>query len=242
MARIITKGTFAGLEAQPGWEVEDDGYGMLSGTVTFKGDAGSEMPAANSAHPGDERLQLHKAKYRLIAGKAKEVTAFYVGLANGSRSKIQWMPDVSSSTFRIETHPNFWAKTFKGMDEPLNKLGYDINFKAFGMGATAQKYGLSGIENYLSSEVSVSGMFYTSDKGYVQTWMNGNNKTFQSLPDTESLVLPNKFSPISGYHDRYALLVGVNYEMFAHLYKVTFQVRTASGGWHRYIYDRAPTS
>lgn len=240
MARIITKGTFADLQAMPGWEIEEDGFGMLSGTVVFKGDKGAESPAKNSVHPGDERLQLHKSRYRLVGGNAKEVTAFYVGLEAGTTSKIQWFPDVSSSVNKIQTHPNFHAKKFKGVDKTLFELGWDSTNKCFADGGTAKTYGLTGIENYLSSEVSVSGTFYTSDKSYVQKWMDGNNKTFQTLPDTDTLVLPSTFQPISSYHDRFGLLVGVNYEMFAHLYKVTFQVRTASGGWHRYVYDRAP--
>lgn len=241
MARIITKGTFADLQAMPGWEIEEDGYGMLSGTVVFKGDKGAQGPAKNSAHPGDERLQLHKSRYRLVGGNAKEVTAFYVGLEAGTTSKIQWFPDVSSSVNKIQTHPNFFKKTFKGMNITLFEA-WDTANKAFPDKGKAEEYGLTGIDNFLSSEVSVSGMFYTSDKNYVQKWMNGNNKTFQALPDTESLVLPSTFQPFSPYHDRFGLLVGVNYEMFAHLYKVTFQVRTAPGGWHRYVYDRAPTS
>lgn len=239
--RPITKGNFAALEASPGWEVEDDGYGMLSSVVTFKGDKDAEMPALLSAHPGDERLQLYKSKYRLIGGRAKEVTGYYVGIASGTSSKIQWFPDVSSTTNKIQTHPNFSEKKFKHVPEPLFKLGWESQNGRFGDGGAAKQYGLTGIENYISSEVSVSGIFYTSDKSYVQKWMDGNNKTFQALPDTESLVLPNTFTPISQYHDRFGLLVGVNYEMFGHLYKVTFQVRTASGGWHSFIYDRAPT-
>lgn len=239
-SRIITKGKYSTLTPTTGWEIEDDGYGMLSSMVTFKGDKDAQNPARLSAHPGDERLQLHKLKYKLIGGETKEVTAFYVGLAAGSKSTIQWFPDVSSTTNKIQTHPNFQKKVF-GTDKPLVDLGWDIVNKMFPDKGVAATNGLAGIENYLSSEVSVSGIFYTSDKSYVQKWMDGNNKTFQALPDTDTLVLPSKYQPISPFHDRFALLTGVNYEPFAHLYKVSFQVRTASGGWHKYIYDRAPT-
>jgi len=239
--RPITFGTFGALEPAPGWEVEDDGYGMLSSVVTFKGDKDAAMPGLLSAHPGDERLQLYKSKYRLIGGRAKEVTAFYVGLESGSTSKIQWFPDVSSTTNKITTHPCWKVKKFKHMPKPLSEMGWDHANNRFSVGSTPEQFGMVGVENYLSSEVSVSGIFYTSDKSYVQKWMNGNNKTFQALPNTETLVLPNTFNPISAYHDRFGLLTGVNYEMFGHLYKVTFQVRTASGGWNSNIYDRAPT-
>lgn len=238
--RIITKGKYSSLEPTTGWEIEDDGYGMLSSMVLFKGDIGAENPAKMSAHPGDQRLQLHKLKYKLVGGKTKEVTAFYVGLAAGSKSTIQWFPDVSSTTSKIQAHPNFLKATF-GTDKPLVDLGWDLNTKTFPDKGQAAEKGLAAVENFLSSEVSVSGIFYTSDKSYVQKWMDGNNKTFQALPDTETLVLPSKYQPISSFHDRFALLTGVNYEMFAHLYKVSFQVRTASGGWHKYLYDRAPT-
>lgn len=239
--KIVSKGQGSSLVPNINWEIEDDGYGMLSSMVSFKGDKDAENPALKSAHPGDERLQLHKLKYKLLGGRTKEVTAFYVGLSAGSKSTIQWFPDVSSSTNKIQTHPGFTKKVFTS-PAPLEQLGWDYNNKCFADKGQAAKYGLSGIENYLSSEVSVSGVFYTSDKAYVQKWMDGNNKTFQILPDTSTLVLPSKFQPISEYHDRFALLTGVNYEMYAHLYKVTFQVRTASGGWHRFIYDRAPTA
>lgn len=239
--RPITKGTFGALEPAPGWEVEDDGYGMLSSVVTFKGDRDAELPALKSVHPGDERLQLYKSKYRLIGGRAKEVTGFYVGIEAGTFSRIQWFPDVSSTTYKIVNHPCWATKGFKHMTKALKDMGYDYANNRFAYDGTAVDFGMTGVENYIASETSVSGIFYTSDKTYVQKWMDGNNKTFQFLPNADTLVLPSTFKPISKYHDRFALLVGVNYEMFGHLYKVSFQVRTASGGWNSNIYDRAPT-
>ena len=239
--RPITKGNFSALEPAPGWEVEDDGYGMLSSVVTFKGDKDAELPALLSVHPGDGRLQCYKRKYKLIGGRAKEVTAFYVGIEAGSFSKTQWFPDVSATTNKIQTHPCWIDKKFKHIPKPLSEMGWDDVNGRFASKGDAITYGMTGIENYISSEVSVSGIFYTSEKAYVQKWMDGNNKTFQYLRGAETLVLPSTFNPISRYHDRFALLVGVNYEMFGHLYKVSFQVRTASGGWNSNVYDRAAT-
>jgi hypothetical protein len=37
-------------------------------------------------------------------------------------------------------------------------------------------------------------------------------------------------------------LTGVGYEMFAHLYKVNFQAKIATGGFHKFIYKRASTT
>jgi hypothetical protein len=72
--------------------------------------------------------------------------------------------------------------------------------------------------------------------------VNGAGKTFENLPNSDKVVVISDFEPISTFHDRKSLLTGVSYEMFAHLYKVNFQAKIATGGFHKFIYKRASTT
>jgi hypothetical protein len=166
----------------------------------------------------------------------------YVGIEAGEWTEIQWSADFATSTQAIQSHPNFFGVAFVTAT-PLRDLGWSDSKQAFPSDdPVAETNGLVGVRNYLAPAIAVTGTFYTSSKEYLQKWVNGVGKTFTSLPNANKVVLPTQFQPISSNHDRFSLLTGVGYEVYANLYKVTFQARCASGGWHKFIYDRAPTS
>jgi len=240
---FITKGKVTQAKnTQPGYTIEDDGFGLLTSRVIFRSE-GATPPASGDAHPEDSRLQAHRSVTSFDSAGISSVTVDYVGIASGTNTQIQWSADFAASTQPIQSHPNFFQVSFGGLSNKMKDFGWSDDKSGFPADdVVAAEEGLVGIRSYLSSDVAVSGIFYTSSKDYLQKWVNGVGKTFQALPNSEKVVLPTEFKPISKNHDRFSLLVGVGYEVFANLYKVTFQARCASGGWHKYIYDRAPTS
>lgn len=238
------KGNVAGLEIQPGWTIESDGEGLVTSRVTFRGKKGSEgnRPKQNDAHPEDANLLCYKSSYTSDASWVT-VTADYIGIeGGGSKTKIRWNTDFSSSSQPIKTHPNFLKVSFQ-TDAPLKDKGWSDEQQRFDENnEDAVDAGLVGISAYLAPEQTVGGMFYTSDQEYVQKWVDGIAKTFVALPDTNGLVILSTYKPISANHDTRALLTGVAYERYAHLYKVTFTSRVATGGWNKLIYDKNPTT
>lgn len=236
-----TKGSVGGLQLQPGWSIENDGQGLLTSRLTFRCEknAVGGRPAKLSAHPEDNRLQCHRSSYTMDAAYAV-VTAEYVGLEAGSKTEIQWAADFSGSTQPIQAHPNFLKKTFGDAPAALKDLGWNAENQFFPESdAVAESNALVGIRQFLATEMALSGVFYTTDKAYLQKWVDGAGKTFVQLPGDTNVIYFSQFTPNSQYHDRILLMTGVSYEMFAHLYKVSFQSMVASGGFHRYIYDSA---
>jgi hypothetical protein len=58
------------------------------------------------------------------------------------------------------------------------------------------------------------------------------------MPGMEDVVLPSGNQKISNFHDRFAMLTGLSYEKFAHLYKVNFTIRISPGGYHNKVYTK----
>lgn len=240
MATFHTKGKFSN-QIQPGWVIEDDGYGLLTSRVTFINDSDKATggPAKLDAHPEDSRLQCHKVTYTINSAKRSVAVADYVGIANGTYTPIEFRADYSGSSQKIQTHPKFCTdKAYNGGTKPLKDYGWDG--KGFPeTDSDAVTAGLVGVSAYVVGEMSVSGTFYTSSKDWLQKWVNGVGKTIEKLPGDSEVVLPTGTVPISANHDRIGLLTNVSYEKFAHLYKVSFSVRVATGGFNKYIYERA---
>lgn len=240
----ITKGNITGLELQPGWSIENDGHGLLTSRLTFRCEksAVGNRPKKLDAHPEDNRLQCHRSSYTMDGAWAV-VTSEYVGLEAGTYTEIQWSADFAGSTQAIQSHPNFTKVVFGTQTKPLRELGWNSEAQFFPeTDAVAEVNGLVGQRQFIAPEMGFSGMFYTSDKAWLQKWVDGAGKTFESLPGDSSVVLISQFKPNSIYHDRKSLLTNVSYEMYAHIYKVNFAGKVATGGFHRYIYDRASTT
>lgn len=240
MATFKTKGSFKN-EVQPGWIVEDDGNGLLTSRIVFiiDGDRGTGGPAKLAEHPFDNRLKCHKVSHTVDTAKRTVATAEYVGIASGAYTPIDFKADYSSAAQRIQAHPGFTTTKYTA-SKPLIECGWD-GTKFLETDADAKANGLLGVTSYVAGEMSVSGTFYTSSKEWLQKWVDGVGKTIEALPGDSGVVLPSKIEAISSKHDRKGLLANVSYEQFAHLYKVSFSVRVATGGWNSAIYDRAST-
>jgi len=240
MPNYKTKGSFSN-EIQPGWSIEDDGFGLLTSRVTFVNDSTEAKggPAKGDAHPFDSRLQCHKVTYTVNSAKRSVAVADYVGLAQGTYTPIDFRADYSGASQPIQSHPKFASGLgYNGATKKLMDYGW-TGTKFDEEDADAVSSGLVGVKNYVAGEMSVSGIFYTSSKDWLQSWVNGVGKTIEKLPGDAGVVLPPS-AAISTNHDRIGLLTNVSYEQYAHLYKVSFTVRVATGGWHKYVYERAP--
>lgn len=240
MANFKTKGSFNN-EVQPGWTIENDGFGLLTSRVVFINDSAVARggPAKLDAHPFDERLQCHKVIYTVNSARRSVATADYVGLAEGTYTPIDFRADYSGASQPIQSHPKFANGTgYNGATKKLMEYGW-TGTKFDEDDADAVSSGLVGVKSYVAGEMSVSGTFYTSSQEWLQKWVDAVGKTVEKLPGDAAVVLPSGSTKISSNHDRIGLVTNVSYEGYAHLYKVSFTVRVATGGWHKYIYDRA---
>lgn len=240
---IITKGTVGALVAAPGWTIENDGFGLLTSTVTFRGDDGSTNPAVGDEHPYDSRLKLHKMSWSINPGETKTLTAYYVGIVQETHTDIEYESDIASSVQSLKAHPKFLATAYNGASSSLRDYGWDDGVPGYPAdNATAASAGLTGIKSFVAGEQTITGTFYTKSKTYLQNTVNAQGKTFESLWGDTNLVIPTGNVPVSANHDRIGLVASVGYKLFAkNIWKVTFTCRVSPGGWHKYIYERVPT-
>lgn len=243
MANFITKGSFAQV-IQPGWIIEDDGFGLLTSRVIFINDTDKATGAPNKLdpHPFDNRLQCHKVSYTVNSAKRCVITADYVGIASGAETTGILTADYSGSTQSIQAHPKFARDVgYNGADKMLKEYGWD-GFKFDEEDADAIASGLVGTKNFVVGEMSINFTWYTTTKSILEYWVNAVGKTVEksSNASASDVILPTVLQPISGNHDRFVLVSNVSYEKYAHLYKINVVFRVATGGWHKYVYERAP--
>lgn len=240
---MITKGTIAALQPQPGWTIENDGFGLLTSSVGFRGDKDATLPAIGAAHPGDERLKLHKLSWSQGAGQIKTATGYYLGIETGTETTIEYESDLASSVNKLTAHPKFLATAYNGADKSLAAYGWDEELGGYPKdNSTAADAGLVGTTSFVAGEQAITGTFYTSSKTYLQNTVNAQGKTFASLLGDANLVIPTGNVPISANHDRVGLVASVGYKLYAKgIWKVTFTCRVSPGGWHKFIYERVAT-
>jgi hypothetical protein len=234
MSRIVTKGKTNSLELQPDWSIESDGYGLLTSRLTFAcpgGQAASLAPKNGDAHPQDGRLKCHKSIYTIIKGERAQIIAEYVGIEQGEITRIQIKGDVVTGTQPIQAHRDFVTT--------LKPLGWDSTSQSFK--ETNQKAidnGLVGVKSFLIADSQITASFFSASKAIVQDGVNMVGQTFLKMPGLDDVVLPNGNQKITSFHDRFAMLTGLSYEKFAHLYKINFTIRISPGGYHNKIYTK----
>jgi len=119
----------------------------------------------------------------------------------------------------------------------LSECGWDGSSFPEG-NADAVKFGLVGIKSFLSPDIVFNCTLYTAARAEVSDAMAMVGKTFLSMPGMDEVILPKTQVGISAYHDRFALLTAASYEQFAHLFKIDFTIRIASGGWNKLVYEK----
>ena len=235
MAKLIKKGSISSTELQPDFTIEQDGFGLLTSRLTFKCDAAnaqSVAPQSGSTHPTDGRMKCHRSSYTINKqGILATINSDYVGIESGERTKIQIKGDIVTSTQPIQVHKDF-LKTLKA-------LGWDSQAEKFpDTNAIAVQNALVGIRAFLSADSQISATYYTAIKSEVQDGVDSIGKTFLTMPGMEDVVLPKGNQGISAYHDRFAMVTGLTYEKFAHLYKINFTIRVSPGGYHNKVYTK----
>jgi hypothetical protein len=234
MTKLITKGNTGRLELQPDFTIEQDGFGLLTSRLTFRcdGDKASNLaPKREDAHPIDGRLKCHKSTWTINKANLATIVSDYVGIELGENTKIQIKGDVVTGTQPIQAHKDFL--------KVLKPLGWSSQSGTFpDTNAKAVENAMVGIRSFLSADSQISATFYTSLKSVVNDGVNMVGKTFLKMAGMEDVVLPSGNQGISAFHDRYAMLTGLSYEKFAHLYKVSFTIRISPGGYHNKVYQK----
>jgi hypothetical protein len=234
MAKLIKKGSINQLELQPDWTIEQDGFGLLTSRLTFRCDAAqaaSLAPKSGDAHKVDGRLKCHRSTYTINRSGLATIFSDYVGIETGDRTRIQIKGDIVTSTQPIQVHKDFV--------KVLKDLGWNSQAQTFpDTSAAAVQNAMVGIRSFLSADSQVSATYYTSLKSEVNDGVNMVGKTFLKMAGMEDVVLPSGNQSISAFHDRFAMLTGLSYEKFAHLYKVSFSIRISPGGYHNKVYQK----
>lgn len=234
MAKLIKKGSVQKLELQPDYTIEQDGFGLLTSRLTFRADEGSvgaSAPKSGDAHPIDGRLKCHKSTWTINKSGLATVFSDYVGIESGDRTRIQIKGDIVTSTQPIQVHKDFI--------KVLKDLGWSSQAQAFPeTNSKAVQSAMVGIRSFLAADSSITATYYTSLKSEVNDGVNMVGKTFLKMPGMEDVVLPSGNQGISAFHDRFAMLTGLSYEKFAHLYKVNFSIRISPGGYHNKVYQK----
>jgi hypothetical protein len=232
MAKLIKKGSVSGLELQPDYTIEQDGFGLLTSRLTFRCDAASAAslaPKSGDAHKTDGRMKCHKSTYTINRSGLATIVSDYVGIETGDRTRIQIKGDIVTSTQPIQVHKDF--------TKVLKALGWNSQAQTYpDTSPVAVTNAMVGIRSFLSADSQVSANYYTSLKSEVNDGVNMVGKTFLTMPGMQDVVLPSGNQSMSAFHDRFAMLTGLSYEKFAHLYKVSFSIRISPGGYHNKVY------
>lgn len=241
MTRIKKKGDNLGtLQLQPGWVIENDGFGLLTSRLTFiceANKAATLAPKKDSAHPIDGKLTCHRSSYVINDNELAVITSEYIGIANGNITGFQVSGDVGLASQPIQTHPNF--TTGKKGEKPLKDLGWDLAAQAFPeTNANAITNGLVGVKSYLAPDIQITGQFYTNSIAVVTDVQKMVGKTFATIPSMSDFLIPSVGVPVTGKHDRFCLVIGASYETFSTIHKVKFTFRVATGGWNNLVYEK----
>ena len=131
MARIDKGNALSTAMLQPGAKFGSDGYGLVTGTVTFKEDAaGSSAFLARGQActvTGFTFCTVHKATTSIDALGINTYTVDYVGIGSGGVSSTQTKPQITGSqgltAENITTHPNFYKLETGFSGTPIAGLG-----------------------------------------------------------------------------------------------------------------------
>lgn len=254
MARVEKGNRLSGIELQPGWTIEDDGFGLLTCSAVYKCDHGtstgtpgtgeqalSKAPARNAEFERDKRLICHRSSSSMDANGIQTISADYVGIAVGDRTIPQVTGRFSSNQEPIATHPMFSKQIGGTPDAPQNgaEFNEDGSFKRFADIGFDQFY---GVTSYLNCGFGISGHFYTSNFSTVNAMKDAIGTTSPSgafggvnvLGDLKDLQ-PTWQTP---REDDQLLLTGMGLEFYGKLVKISFDVMFSQDGWVSAIYGR----
>ena len=265
MARIDQGNTLASVILQPGAKFQEDGYGLTTGTCTFKAantasvggtiNRGSTCPIAAYSY-----CKAHKFSVTFDSLGIATYVVDYVGMnPSGYPTYTDRQVGISRglTSEHISTHENFFtASTGIAGPKPFGISGISVgqfaglNGAHFSnanggkfLGFQDPDYPLYyGKTNYLAPQTSFSGFFYTSTsatpKGLVErVGKTSGTGTFNSISLLPS-YMGSSFVTATGSRNQ-LLLAQVNVEDFGLLYKVNYEIRYNRDGYVAAVYPAA---
>ena len=127
MAIIKTGLPLTTPQLQPGAKFLQDGYGLVTGTLTFKidkaGSSASFYRGAACPIAAFSYCKMHKASVEIGALNLDTWIAEYVGIANGSTTDPQITGSQGLTSEHITTHPNFFQLASGFAGSPIAGVG-----------------------------------------------------------------------------------------------------------------------
>lgn len=257
----ITKGdSLQVVKLQPGWTIENDGFGLLTCSAHFVASHGNDAgttagdvkaalekaPLRGAPFSKDGRLTCHRAASSLNSNGIMVITADYVGIENGSMTSPQVTGHGSMSTEPIASHPNFEGKIGGTQAAPLNGAVFraDGSFDKFA--EHIPPYDKYGVKSFLNPGFTINGFFYCTSIGVAASLKASMGK----CSDTGYFNNINLLGDLSGIGPSWngvgqfqapneapqLLLTGINLEFFGTLVKVGYEITFATNGWDPEIY------
>ena len=254
MARVTKGNPLSSVVLQPGWTIEDDGFGLLTCSAVYKvkhgtstgtpgtgAEALAKAPIRGNAFSQDARLHCHRSTSSMDGNGIQTISADYVGIAAGTQTTPQVSGRFSSNQEPISTHPDFVKLIGGTAASPKNGATFndDGSFKRFADPGYDNFY---GITSYLACGFGITGHFYTSNiKTAVSlkdrigvTSGTGNFAGVALLGDLAGLST----SWVTPREDEQLLLTGIAIESFGKLYKISYDIMFSKDGWNLMIYAR----
>ena len=267
MARIDQGDTLAAVILQPGAKFQEDGYGLTTGTCTFKAastasvgstiNRGSACPIAAYSY-----CKAHKFSVTFDALGIAVYVVDYVGM-NPTGYPVYTNRQVGISrgltSEHISTHENFFtASTGIAGPKPFGISGISVgqfaglNGAHFSNANGGKFLGFQdpdsplyyGKTNYLAPQTSFSGHFYTTSSTAPKEFVARVGKTsgdgdFYSLDLLPSYMGTAFLAGTAPNTRNQLLLAQVNVEDFGSLYKVNYEIRYNRDGYVAAVYPAA---
>ena len=268
MARIEKGNALSTPQLQPGGKFSQDGYGLWTGTLTFKVDSSGSSAmfyrGATCPVTAFSSLKMHKASVQIGDLGIDTWTADYVGMIGTSITNCQVTSSQGLTTDHITSHPNFFTLASGFSGSPIAGVGtgtlsapkYAANGSEYtgNNGATFEKEAggkfigfkkpeyktLYGKTSYLAPITSFSGHFYTTNSSQVQNLIERVGKTSSTNTFYSIALLPDYAgTTFTNGSYKQLLLAQVNVEDFGTLYKVNYEVRYNRDGYEPSVYAAA---
>lgn len=260
MARVSRGDPLTSLVLQPGWTIEEDGFGLLTSRLVFVTGHGSDSdsspliledaPKRGDTHPKDSRLSCHRTTATLNANGLAVITSEYIGIAAGNMTSPEVSGRANTSQEPIATHPDFADRIGGTEASPKNGAQFSngafVRF-AYDPDANPNK---EGVRSYLNPGFGISGHFYTSDITLARGLKNSLGMTsgsgiFSGVQLLGGLGNINGQTSDSWYgnwttSDEYdqLMLTGMAIDFFGTLVKVSYDITYQRWGWDPDIYEK----
>lgn len=270
MARIDTGNNLAAVILQPGAKFQEDGYGLTTGTCTFKAAASASVGSTinrGSACPiaAYSYCKAHKFSVSFDTLGIAVYVVDYVGMnPTGYPTYTNRQVGISQglTSEHITTHSNFFtASTGIAGPKPFGISGIStgqfagLNGAHFSNANGGKFLGFQdpdsplyyGKTNYLAPQTSFSGHFYTTSSTAPKEFVARVGKTsgdgdFYSLDLLPSYMGTAYVAGTSPNTRNQLLLAQVNVEDFGSLYKVNYEIRYNRDGYVAAVYPTAPAA